>query len=72
MALLHLRVIGGFAAVLPTGQPVEISGKKKRALFTYLALHTDNKPTREKLSVSCGATGAKSSTERPPPGAAGA
>ena len=49
MAALQLRVMGGFAAVLPTGQPVEISGKKNRALLTYLALHTDKKLTREKL-----------------------
>ena len=38
MAALHLRVMGGFAAVLSTGQPVEVSGKKNRALLTYLAL----------------------------------
>src|SRR5215469_845006 len=49
MAALHLRVMGGFAAVLPTGQPVEVSGKKNRALLTYLALHADRKLTREKL-----------------------
>src|SRR5215469_5033546 len=49
MAALHLRVMGGFAAVLPTGQPVEVSGKKNRALLTYLALHADKKLTREKL-----------------------
>jgi adenylate cyclase len=41
--------MGGFAAVLPTGQPVEVSGKKNRALLTYLALHADKKLTREKL-----------------------
>ena len=49
MAALQLRVMGGFAAVVPTGQPVEVSGKKNRALLTYLALHTDKKLTREKL-----------------------
>src|SRR5215470_14548426 len=49
MATLHLRVMGGFAAVLPAGQPVEVSGKKNRALLTYLALHADKKLTREKL-----------------------
>jgi len=48
MAPLHLRVMGGFAVVLPTGQPVEVSGKKNRAMLTYLALHTDKKLTREK------------------------
>src|SRR6516164_10339904 len=50
MAVLHLRVMGGFAALLPTGQPVEISCKKNRALLTYLALHADRKLTREKLT----------------------
>src|SRR6516162_1007460 len=49
MAPLHLRVMGGFAALLPTGQPVEVSCKKNRALLTYLALHADKKLTREKL-----------------------
>jgi TolB-like protein/Tfp pilus assembly protein PilF len=49
MAPLQLRVIGGFAAVLPSGQPVEVSGKKNQALLTYLALNTDRKLTREKL-----------------------
>jgi len=49
MATLHLRVMGGFAAVLATGRPVEVSGKKNRALLTYLALHADKKLTREKL-----------------------
>src|SRR6516225_3369829 len=49
MAALHLRVMGGFAAVLSTGQPVEVSGKKNRALLTYLALHADKKLAREKL-----------------------
>jgi hypothetical protein len=29
------RVVGGFVVVLPTGQPVEISGKKNHALLTY-------------------------------------
>jgi hypothetical protein len=38
-----------FAAVLPTGQPVEISSKKNQAPLTNLAPHTDKKPTREKL-----------------------
>jgi DNA-binding SARP family transcriptional activator len=41
--------MGGFAALLPTGQPVEVSCKKNRALLTYLALHADKKLTREKL-----------------------
>jgi len=41
--------MGGFAAVLPSGRPVEISGKKNQALLTYLALHVDKKLTREKL-----------------------
>src|SRR5215472_18921371 len=50
MAGLHLRVMGGFAAVLPTGQPVEVSGKKNQALLTYLALHAGKKLTREKLT----------------------
>jgi hypothetical protein len=45
MAPLQLRIMGGFAAVLATGQPVEVSGKKNRALLTYLALHTDKKIT---------------------------
>src|SRR5262250_1270562 len=49
MAALHLRVMGGFAAVQPSGQPVEVSGKKNQALLTYLALHADKKLTREKL-----------------------
>jgi len=49
MAPLQLRVIGGFAAVQPSGQPVEVSGKKNQALLTYLALHADKKLTREKL-----------------------
>ena len=49
MAPLQLRVMGGFAAVLPTGQPVEISGKKNQALLTYLTLHADKKLTRETL-----------------------
>src|SRR5215472_1710938 len=49
MAALHLRVMGGFAAVLSTGQTAEVSGKKNRALLTYLALHADKKLTREKL-----------------------
>src|SRR5215467_10542090 len=49
MATLHLRVMGGFAAVLSTGQPVEVSGKKNRALLTYLALHAGKMLTREKL-----------------------
>src|SRR5690242_11862365 len=49
MAHLELRVMGGFAAVLPAGQPVEVSGKKNQALLTYLALHADKKLTREKL-----------------------
>src|SRR5262249_3970134 len=33
----------------PSGQPVEVSGKKSQALLTYLALHADKKLTREKL-----------------------
>jgi DNA-binding SARP family transcriptional activator/Flp pilus assembly protein TadD len=41
--------MGGFAALLPSGQPVEVSCKKNRALLTYLALHADKKVTREKL-----------------------
>src|SRR5215472_8526563 len=49
MATLHLRVMGGFAAVLATGRPVEVSGKKNQALLTCLALHADKKLTREKL-----------------------
>src|SRR6516164_7055558 len=49
MAALQLRVMGGFAAVLPTGQPAEVSGKKNQALLTYLALHADKQLTREKL-----------------------
>ena len=49
MASLQLRVMGGFAAVLPSGRPVEVSGKKNQALLTYLALHVDKKLTREKL-----------------------
>src|SRR5215469_16372428 len=49
MAHLELRVMGGFAAVLPAGQVVEVSGKKNQALLTYLALHADKKLTRETL-----------------------
>ena len=49
MASLQLRVLGGFAAVLPTGRSVGVSGKKNQALLTYLALHADKKLTREKL-----------------------
>jgi len=49
MAPLQLRVLGGFAAVLPTRGPVEIAGKKNRALLAYLALHADRKVTRDKL-----------------------
>jgi len=41
--------MGGFAALLPSGQPVEVSCKKNRALLTYLAFHADKKLTREKL-----------------------
>jgi DNA-binding SARP family transcriptional activator len=49
MAALHLKVLGGFAAVLSTGQQMEISGKKNQALLTYLALRPDKRLTREKL-----------------------
>src|ERR1700757_1847390 len=48
MASLHLRLLGGFAAILPTGREVRVSGKKNQALLAYLALDADRRLTREK------------------------
>ena len=48
--VLQLRLLGGFEARLPSGQTVEISGKKNQALMAFLALNADKKLPREKLA----------------------
>lgn len=48
MGPLQLRILGGFAAD-SGGQPVEIAGRKNRALLAYLALQAGRMQTREKL-----------------------
>jgi len=49
MASLDLKLLGGFVAHLPSGQVVQISGKKNQALLSYLAFHRGKPVTREKL-----------------------
>ncbi len=48
--MLQLRLLGGFEARLPSGQTVEISGKKTQALMAFLALNAGKKLPREKLA----------------------
>ena len=49
MASLDLKLLGGFAARLGSGQPIQIAGKKNQALLAYLALNEGKKVSREKL-----------------------
>ena len=49
MAGLHLELLGGFAARLSSGEPVVVSGRKKQALLTYLAINAGQRQSREKL-----------------------
>ncbi len=49
MPSLRLKLLGSFEARRPSGQIVEISGKKGQALLAYLALHPGKSLPREKL-----------------------
>lgn len=50
MALLRLRLFGGFDAQLIPGQEVSIIPRKARALLAYLSLSPDGRQPREKLA----------------------
>src|ERR1700693_760088 len=49
MASLQLKLLGGLAASLPSGRPVELVGKKNQALLAYLAVNRGKRHSREKL-----------------------
>jgi len=49
MASVQLKLLGGFAASLPLGRPVELVGKKNQALLAYLAVNRGKRYSREKL-----------------------
>src|SRR5579871_3547574 len=49
MASLQLKLLGGFAARLASGQAIDVSGKKNQALLAYLALNPGRTISREKL-----------------------
>jgi DNA-binding SARP family transcriptional activator len=50
MAVLHLKVLGGFEARLASGDCAEIPIRKGQALLAYLALHPDKTLQRTKLA----------------------
>ena len=50
MAVLHLKVLGGFEARLSTGETAEIPIRKGQALLAYLALNPDKTMGRSKLT----------------------
>ena len=54
--MLQLRLLGGFEARLPSGQTVEISGKKTQALMAFLALNAGKKLPARNSPICCGAT----------------
>src|SRR5262245_39120335 len=47
MASLQLKLLGGFTVCLASGQAIEVSGKKNRALLAYLALYPAKRFSRE-------------------------
>lgn len=49
MASLQLKLLGGFAARLASGQAIEIAGRKNQALLAYLALSEGKEVSRDKL-----------------------
>ena len=50
MSVLHLKVLGGFEARLPSGDFAEIPIRKGRALLAYLALNPGQVFARAKLA----------------------
>ena len=46
---IKFKLLGGCSVVLPSGLPVELAGKKNRALLAYLAMGRGKQHSREKL-----------------------
>jgi DNA-binding SARP family transcriptional activator len=51
MAVLDLRLLGGFEARTGSGKPIALPGRKSAALLAYLALHADGPVQRDKLAA---------------------
>ena len=49
MASVQLKLLGGFAASLSSGRPVQLVGKKNRALLAYLAVNRGKRHSRGRL-----------------------
>lgn len=47
---LHLRLLGGFHALLPSGREIALANRKDQGLLAYLALNPDQSHSREKLA----------------------